>query len=397
MQDDADVRAFEAVAKHPRSAHLVAIARAWLAGAVETRRADGQAKRVEQLAEDLEVTREQAATPFGNALELLLRESAALPEDDGLRALACALAAHVIAATPPKTPEELERAADDLLWLAAHTPFDATGLLDRALGDAASSVWDAIGDRIRRIDEGKVAAIGRGEALIGGLAIASSRSKAAAAQADSLAADVRDRKMARLLRARSHEEVEPIVGEMTPAPRGAVPTALLAMTGILLVWHALRFVARVALAYRKPARVTLADDGAVRIQWRIEMLGRTLRDRYVVVPRGSLLRATREVRYPRLALYAGLVALAAGSYVGVATFVDGVRVASPSLLATGLAIVALGLALDFALSSASPGSRGRCRVLLVPRDGAKLCVGDVDVKRADAALARIVSPKSARR
>jgi hypothetical protein len=98
------------------------------------------------------------------------------------------------------------------------------------------------------------------------------------------------------------------------------------------------------------------------------------------------------VRYPRIALYAGLLALAVGSYVGVSAFVDGVRAASPSLLASGLAIVALGLALDFALSSVAPGARGRCRLLLVPRDGAKLCVAGVDAARADALLARLSRP-----
>jgi len=95
------------------------------------------------------------------------------------------------------------------------------------------------------------------------------------------------------------------------------------------------------------------------------------------------------VRYPGLALYAALLALALGSYVGVEAFVDGVRSASPSLLAAGLGIVVLGIALDFALSSLGPGSRGRCRVLLVPRDGAKLCVGGVETTGADAMLARL--------
>jgi hypothetical protein len=57
-----------------------------------------------------------------------------------------------------------------------------------------------------------------------------------------------------------------------------------------------------------------------------------------------------------------------------------------------LGIVALGLALDFALSSVAPGARGRCRLLLVPRDGAKLCVAGVDPRRADAVLARLSRP-----
>jgi hypothetical protein len=62
------------------------------------------------------------------------------------------------------------------------------------------------------------------------------------------------------------------------------------------------------------------------------------------------------------------------------------------LLATGLAVVALGLGLDFVLNSVAPGARGRCRVLFVSRDGTCLCVGDVDAGRADALLARLARP-----
>jgi hypothetical protein len=100
-------------------------------------------------------------------------------------------------------------------------------------------------------------------------------------------------------------------------------------------------------------------------------------------------RAVREVRYPRIAFHAGLLALAAGSYVGVSSCVDGARAASPSLFAAGIGVVALGLAVDFALSVVAPGVTGTCRVVLVPRDGAKLCIGAVDVSRADALMARL--------
>lgn len=388
MEVDADARAYEALSQHPRLGDLTSIARAAMTGAVETRRAERQPERVKTLAEELKLTREDAATPFGNALDVLERG----PEDDAERALACALAAHVVAGDPPGDRDAEDRAANDVLWLAAHTPFDATGLIDRALGDRATSMWDSLADRIRRIDQGKLPALGRGEALVAAAALAASASKGAAKQASALAAEVRDRKLARVLGAGVREPVEPVVGEMAPPPRSPAATAALALTGLLFVVQGARLLGRVALAYKKPAELTLSDDGGVRVRWRIELLGRTLRDRDVVVPRSALVRATREVRYPRLALYAGLLALAVGSYVGVSAFVDGVRAASPSLLASGLAIVALGLALDFALSSIAPGARGKCRLLVVPRDGARLCVGGVDAGRADAVLARLSRP-----
>jgi hypothetical protein len=386
MEVEADVRAYDALSQHARIADLAAMARALMTAASETRRAERQPERASQLAGQLQLSRDDAATPFGNALDVLAKG----PQDDAERALACALAAHALSLSPPVGRDDEDRAANELLWLAVHTPFDATGLLDRALGEAASNLWDAIADRIRRIDQGTLPTLGRGEALLAAVALSSSPSKGAAKQAAALAAEVRDRKLARVLEGRrAGGSVEPMVGEMAPVPRGPVATAVLALTGLLFLMQVARLVGRVALAYKKPAEVVLSDEGDVRVRWRTELLGRTLRDRDVLVPRAALVRAAREVRYPRIALYAGLLALAVGSYVGVSAFVDGVRAASPSLLVSGLAIVALGLALDFALTSISPGARGRCRVLFVPRDGARLCVGGVDVGQADAVLARL--------
>lgn len=183
--------------------------------------------------------------------------------------------------------------------------------------------------------------------------------------------------------------VASVVGEMMPAPRGEVATALMALTGVLLVARAARLVARLVLAYRRPAEMTLAHDGALRVHWRTEVLDRTLGDGDVLVPRGSLVRASREVRYPRLAGYAGLLALVAGSYVGVSTLVDGVRSGSPSLIALGLLVVGSGLGVDFLVSVLLPGVRGRCRIIVVPRDGQLLCIGSVDVETADAFLAKL--------
>ena len=386
MGSDADVRAFDALGKSTRLGDLVSITRTVVTAAALARRAEWlDAARVAELASELKLTHEEAMTPFGDALAVLERG----PEDDAERALGCALWAHTLAETPPKGRDEEDRAATDLLWLAAHTPFDATGLLDRALGEGAADLWDAIADRVRRIDQGKLPALGRGEALVGGVALTLSSSPAASRHATSLATEVRDPKLARVLAGGgARGEDEKIVGEITAAPRGPVATAALALTGILFFMHAARLLARLALAYKRPAEIVLSDK-TVRVRFRTELLGRTLRDRDVVIQRSGLVRATREVRYPRAAFYAGLLALAIGSYFGVATFVDGVRAASPSLLLTGLVIVALGIGLDFAFSSIAPGARGRCRVLFVPRDGQKLCVGGVDTKRADAAIARI--------
>ncbi len=385
-----DVRAYEALAGHDKLGDLVTIARDVVGAAAEARRPEwSDPARVKAKAEDLKLQPDDCATPFGNAFAVLERG----PEDDGERGLAAAIWAHVLAETPPKTSEDEDRTAGDLLWLAARTPFDATGLVDRALGDASDEVWGAIADRIRRIDEGKLHPLGRGEALVGCAALALSASAAAAKHATVLASELRDRAMSRVLAGRKESVVgvpteEKITGEMLPTPRGPIATAALALTGLLFLLHAARLIGKLAFAYKRPAEVTLSDD-SVRIKARTEMLGRTLRERDIVIARSGLVKATREVRYPRIAFYTGLLALAVGSYIGVATLVDGIRAASPSLLLTGLLVIAIGIALDFFLGSLAPGASGRVRVAFVPRAGPTVCVGGVDAKRADAALQKL--------
>jgi hypothetical protein len=119
------------------------------------------------------------------------------------------------------------------------------------------------------------------------------------------------------------------------------------------------------------------------------MLGQTLLESATVIPRDGLVRVTREIRYPGLPMYAGLGALALGSYIGVGLFVDGARAESPSMLGTGLLIALLGLGADFALSSLIPGARGRSRLLIIPRRGGAVCMSSVDVAAADRILGRL--------
>src|SRR5262252_3566716 len=194
---------------------------------------------------------------------------------------------------------------------------------------------------------------------------------------------------------RKDESAGGFEGELAPRPRSPFVIAVLALTGILLIIELGRLIARVALALDRPVEVRLVNNG-LELRGRTLMLGRLLREHATVLPLDGLVRATREVRYPSLAVYAGLVALALGSYLGVGLAIDGVRAASPSMLGTGLLIALLGLALDFALSSLVPGMRGRARVLLVPRRGAIICVDAVDPQLADQVLLQLASaPRSA--
>ncbi len=381
--------AYEAVSRSARLPDLVAITHKIVGEAAAARRSGwNHVEKVGALADDAKLSRADAETPFGNALKVL----GTGPEGEAERALAAALWAHAIA---EDRRDDEERLAGDVLWLATHTAFDATPLLDRALGEDADDLWTSIGGRIRRVDEGRGTSLGRGEAIIGCAALTASDSAKARQIASDLAPKLKDPTLARLLAgtaaATPAREIV-LEGEAIAAPRGPVVTTLLALTGILFVMHAVRLLARVALAYRRPAEVFLSDAG-VRMKSRTELLGRILREREHVIVRSGLVRVVREVRYPRAAFYAGLLALALGSYVGVRAFSDGVRAASPSLLLTGLVIVILGIAVDFVLGSVIPGNRGRVSISFVPRSGATLCLADVDAARADDALKRALSSK----
>ena len=368
------LEAYEALARSARLADLVTVAQKVLAEAAMLRPSGWSfAGKATAAADDAKLARDDAETPYGNVLKVL----EAGPEGDAERALASAIHAHAIAEGPR---DDEDRIAGDVLWLAAHTGFDATSLLDRALGEEADDLWVAIADRVKRTSTPRPLAI------VGCAALASSTSARAKELAAELAGRVADPVLLRLLgpSAGPSREVR-LEGELVAPPRGPVATTLLAFTGILFVMHAVGLVARLALAYKRPTEVVLSGDG-VRLKTRMEMLGKTLKEREHVIVRAGLVRVVREVRYPRLAFYSGLLALALGSYVGVRAFADGVRAASPSLLGVGLVIVVLGVAADFALGTLIPGTRGRCRIAFVPRSGATLAVGDVDVKRADDAL-----------
>jgi hypothetical protein len=378
---DLELRAFDALAAHARLSDLVSIVRAIATTAAEGRTTPWtNPTKVRAIAEEAKLTLDDAATPFGNALAVLERG----PEDDAERALAKALWAHAIAEAPPKGADEHDRVATDILWLATHSPFDAMPLLDRALGDGATELWTAITDRIRRVDQGK-SALGRGEALVACAALAESSSPTARQHAQKLATELKDVAMQRIVAARAPAPEETLDGELAMAPRGPIATTALAVTGILFAMHAVRLLARLALAYRRPAEITVSSSG-VHIHAQTKLLGRIVRERDHVILRSGLTRATRDVRFPHLAFYAGLLALALGSYLGVATLIDGARAASPSLLLTGLLIVAAGVLLEMVLGSVQPGMAGRCRVVLLPARGQILCVSQLDPKKADVAL-----------
>jgi len=332
---------------------------------------------------EIELSEEDAQTPLGNVRTVLQRGI----ENQDEQNLIGALLAIGVANKLPDTPEELQLQTANLIWLAAHTPCSALEFLDDALTDRAGAIWEAVA-RVARAPVLSSPDFGNTEALVAAAALCRSPSEVAHLARLHLAQNTTD-PVLRALAAGGNTQTE-LKGELSLPPFGPVATALLAFTLLLFIARGLGVIARFALAYRKPATLRLGPQG-LEVRHRIELMGKILRDRSTLVPLANLARVTREVRYARLGLYAGLIALVLGTYFGVGLIVDGVRVpgGSPPLLGMALTCIIVGLGLDFLLSTAADSARGKCRIVIVPQTGRKLCIGALDPVSADAMLSSI--------
>ena len=366
MADRSPKAAFEALRDVPKPDALAELARAAVIDG-----ATGDAVR--DKAKDLGLASSDGETPFGDAVAVLARG----PEDDAERSLARALGALACASAGEGIVTDAL-----LVKLAAKSAFDPSLLLDGALGDRADALFEALGNHARKPDA-------RQDAIVACAVLLASKRPVAKREVAAIATSKNvDPLVAAIAASLAAAPETRIAGELVPAPRNPALTILLGLTGILFVASAVRLLMRLVLAYRCPAEVSTSSVG-VRIRARTELLGRTLRDREIVIGAGGLARVVREVRFPRLGLYVGLLALAVGTYIGIGALADGVRAASPSLLLWGVIFVAVGIALDFALSSIRFGAKGKCRLVLAPRKGRVVCIGGVDPQRADAALAAL--------
>lgn len=189
----------------------------------------------------------------------------------------------------------------------------------------------------------------------------------------------------------------PLHGHLGPKPRNSVVTVLLAVTTLLFFARASRALGQLALNYRRPASLVLGSRG-LELDSRLELLGKVLRERKQVVPLEEIRQVAREVRYPRLGLYAGLTALTLGTLLGTRLFVDGLRVSGLSftMMAWGALLVVVGLGLDFLFSGLSDGVRGRCRVVVRTRGSGSFTLGALSPNEADRLLSELHAQLSPR-
>jgi len=328
------------------------------------------------------------ATSWGNCWEILQHGARSAEQV----ALIRALLAFGLGQYFPSTPEQERSAAALLVWLTAHTSSAALEPLEALLGEQARPLWHAVA----AIAEDPLAGgadFGRTESLIAVVSLSEGRSAIAREVAQELVTRMSDPLLRGLLAGTgtgAPSAATPLRGELAPPPKSPWVTAVLALTFVLAIAHVARLIARYVFAYKRPAKLMLSQRG-LEVSYHTEFLGRTLRERATLVPLSNLASVTREVRFARLGMYAGLVALALGSYVGMGLFIDGVRVPGGSATLLGLAVffIVLGLVIDFALSSLSDSVKGKCRILVVPRKGRALCVGSLSPRDADAVLSSV--------
>lgn len=326
-----------------------------------------------------------AETPFGNVVRALRKGSGLTGPE---RSLLGALVARGVALAPPEAGEASARVAEALAWIGGHTAIDSLPAVDAAFALNAEPLWAALVRALERHDEGATGGLDRSSAIVVAAAVGRSDGPVAEQHRAALRVALRDPTLRALVGERSgaasQKSIE-LSAEEGGVPRSAALTLLLTVTFVLPIVAVVRAFSRLALRLRRPAEVSISAEG-VRVRSRVELLGRTILERETFLPVSGLLRARREVRYPRLATYAGIASLVLGTYVGLRLVIDGARSGSPQLIGLGAGILIMALVADYVFSSFPSASPRRCRVILEPRKGRPVALRDVDRELADRAL-----------
>jgi hypothetical protein len=146
-------------------------------------------------------------------------------------------------------------------------------------------------------------------------------------------------------------------GRPGPPRRGTARTLLRLVTGIAALSWLLRFVGRL-VGVRREAEVELVPGGLV-LRTRIELLGRTVREREERFTMAALAGVAREVRYPMLHLVVGLLALSVGILLGGLLAFDALVTGETIILLVAAALILIGGGLDLALDLLVPARAGR--------------------------------------
>lgn len=393
-------QAVAAARSHAHAAKVAEVAAAIAAKLADSRQRHAATAEIEDAAQQVGLERPQAQTDYGNVLSILERGA----EDPAERAIVSAFVAAGVVRAIETDPGASRKWAERLAWLGAHAGFDPLAALPDGIAlDVVRPLHRAVAELARQIDLGKVPEAHRAELIVATAALADAvdgpGADAEVAQIVSrLAADLKDPVASRLITARAADAPATVVqtgpsaaalhGKLAPVPRSALVTIFLALTGLLLLRALAILIGDHVLGLKRDARVELLPS-SIELRSKVSLLGRELRDIHAIYPNDGLSSVARDVRYPSLPLYVGLLALLIGTYAGVSFLSWGVQSASPRLLGYGLLALIAGIVLDLGLTSLLPGLRGECRLVIVPTKGRKVCVGRLDLQSTDRLLAEL--------
>lgn len=166
--------------------------------------------------------------------------------------------------------------------------------------------------------------------------------------------------------------MEALGGELRSISPSGFVRGLRVATGVETLAGCARQLSRLILRAERRGEVRLAE-GALHIREQRSILGRVLPERVTIVPVEQVVSISIFNRRAELLQTVGLGALAFGTMLGTGLLISGVRTAgfAPSLLGLGLALAAIGGAVDFALDRAAERAPERLRSTLriVPTRG----------------------------
>jgi hypothetical protein len=338
---------------------------------------------------------------FGEADDVLLPSGASMlarrvrgvlqrgPSSDHEHALARALAALALAEHVRATANgNLDDIARETLLLARDTPWDATGLIDAALGSQATPLWHAIVARLRILVERADPASVRAELLVGGAALIRSLHPAAVEGVAKLGSTVRDPALRSVFAlGEAHQAPVVVEGRWAHAPAGALVRVLMVLTGLTLVRAAWRVFEHLALGHRRHARIEWRS-GRMLVACTSSLAGRTTATQTTTLAPESIARIDWSGK--RTGLVGGMfVALvAAGTFAGTFFAVVGARLHVASFFSGGVGLVGLALLLDQAPLRLFGSLGGQGRLVVHPREGEPIVVDVHESAAVDALLQR---------
>ncbi len=387
-------RIADELAAHPSGEALCALAFELMSRQAEARLLFSGKEYVERKATEKKLAQNDAKTSAGNLLSVLERGA----ENDAERVLLATamvrgLSSALTAASGEAREAMLSRFVRHADYLELSTPLSIWGVISVALDpDLRSALHTELAQRI--VDDGS-GDRGRAHAM---RARNAARLSALASWSDGEPSAARA-----LSDVRQTRSLDPATAALAAslAPGKSAPGEAKEVKGLLerprtkSVWRALSLITGVALlgwalrgllalvGARREVDLRIVDAG-IELEERTRAFGRILRQTKSAFSFSGVRSVAREVRYPRLHLYAGAIALGIGVLVGGIWIFDGVRGGDFQLAALGAGVLLAGALRELVLDVVVPAQRGRVSVELAAERGRRVRVGNLPLAEADA-------------